>query len=108
MRTVMKRKTIDGRRGLFGLMAIVAWSALACGGGATGGGGTTSTGPDIIIGESLAASGQDVKEGGLTKEGVQIWLDWVNNKQGGITVGGVKHKVQVLFQDDSSKPDQAA
>jgi len=84
-------------------------AAYACGGGAGGGGGNaTSTGSDIVIGEALAATGQDAKEGGLTKQGVQIWLDWVNNKQGGITIKGVRHKVQVLFEDDGSKPDQAA
>jgi branched-chain amino acid transport system substrate-binding protein len=88
---------------------IVSAAVMACGGGGGGGGGTgtAKTGPDIVIGEALAATGQDAREGALTKQGVQIWLDWIN-KQGGINVNGVKHKVQVIFQDDGSKPDQAA
>jgi branched-chain amino acid transport system substrate-binding protein len=87
--------------------AVFGLLALACG-GTSGGGGTTKTGADIIIGEALAATGADAKEGALTKQGVDIWLDWINNKQGGITVAGVKHKVQVIYRDDGSKPDQAA
>ena len=89
-------------------MAAITVVVAACGGGATSGGGASQTGADIVIGEALAATGQDAKEGGLTKQGVQIWLDWINNVQHGITVKGVKHKVQILFQDDGSKPDQSA
>jgi branched-chain amino acid transport system substrate-binding protein len=91
------------------LFAAFALIVAACG-GTSGGGGTTTTktGSDIIIGEALAATGADAKEGALTKQGVDIWLDWINNKQGGITVAGVKHKVQVIYRDDGSKPDQSA
>jgi len=105
----MGRTLSGGRSGLFGLLAALSLAAAACGGGTgAGGGGATQTGPDIIVGEALAATGQDAKEGGLAKQGVQIWLDWVNKTQGGVTVNGVKHKVQVLFEDDGSKPDQSA
>ena len=96
------------RSGISGFIAAFAVAVAACGGGATSGAGTSQTGSDIVIGEALAATGQDAKEGGLTKQGVQIWLDWINNVQHGITIKGVKHKVQVLFQDDGSKPDQSA
>jgi len=99
---------LRGKGGFFALLPIVSVVVLACGGGGgAGGAGATKTGSDIIIGESLAATGQDAKEGLLTKQGVQIWLEWIN-KQGGITFGGAKHKVQVIFQDDGSKPDQTA
>jgi len=104
----MEREGKAGRSGRYGLLAIMTIAVAACGGGATGGSGSTQTGSDIVIGEALAATGQDAKEGGLTKQGVQIWVDWVNNVQHGITVNGVKHKVQVLFEDDGSKPDQSA
>src|SRR5438105_180806 len=95
------------KRRLYWVLGIVSLAAMACGGGTGGGGGTTKTGSDIIIGDALAATGQDAKEGALTQQGVKIWLDWIN-KQGGINVNGVKHKVQVIFQDDGSKPDQSA
>jgi branched-chain amino acid transport system substrate-binding protein len=105
----MKNSTTSHGRGLWSLAGVLAVLLTACGGSSgtnTGSGG--STGPDIIIGEALAATGADAKEGGLTKQGVDMWLDWINNKQGGIKVGGVKHKVQVIFKDDGSKPDQSA
>jgi branched-chain amino acid transport system substrate-binding protein len=94
-------------RGLYGVLGIVSVVALSCGGGTGGGGGAQKTGSDIVIGEALAATGLNANEGGLTKQGVQIWEDWVN-KQGGITVAGVKHKVNVIIQDDASVPDQSA
>jgi len=95
-------------RGFWGVLGITAIAAMACGGGTGGGGGgATKTGSDIVIGEALAATGLNANEGGLTKQGVQIWEDWVN-KQGGITVAGVKHKVNIVFQDDASAPDQTA
>jgi branched-chain amino acid transport system substrate-binding protein len=104
----MGRTVRAGGPGLCGLVATITVAVAACGGGATSGSGSTQTGSDIVIGEALAATGQDAKEGGLTKQGVQIWLDWVNNVQHGVTVKGVKHKIQVVFGDDGSKPDQSA
>jgi branched-chain amino acid transport system substrate-binding protein len=104
----MEREGSVGRPGLCALLTTMTIAVAACGGGATSGSGSSQTGSDIVIGEALAATGQDAKEGGLTKQGVQIWVDWVNNVQHGITVNGVKHKVQVLFEDDGSKPDQSA
>jgi branched-chain amino acid transport system substrate-binding protein len=35
-----------------------------------------------------------------------MWLDWVNG-QGGIQVAGVRHRVQLVSQDDRSRPDVA-
>jgi branched-chain amino acid transport system substrate-binding protein len=91
-----------------------AWAAaafilvLACGGGGRGGGGgATQTGEDIIIGAPLSITGGQSLEGALTKQGYDMWLTWIN-AQGGITVKGVKHKVQIRYQDDQSKPDISA
>ena len=78
---------------------------LAACGGATGS--SNQTGADIVIGEALAATGADAQTGSQTKQGVLLWEDWIN-QQGGINVKGVKHKVNVVFQDDGSKPDQSA
>ena len=73
-------------------------------GGSSGGG---ATGDPIIFGTAVSLTGQQAKEGSLTKQGYDLWLDWVN-QQGGITVKGVKHPVQILYQDDQSKADQSA
>ena len=104
----MGREGNGGGTALWALLATITIVAAACGGASTSGSGSTQTGTDIVIGEGLAATGQDAKEGGLTKQGVQIWVDWVNNVEHGITVKGVKHKIQVLYEDDGSKPDQSA
>jgi len=80
--------------------------ALACGGSA-GTGGTTQTGADIVIGAPLSITGTSSKEGSLTKQGYDMWLNWIN-QQGGINVKGTKHKVQVIYEDDQSKPDISA
>src|SRR5438874_181395 len=88
-----------------GLMSgIAALSVLVACGGATGGGTTTTTGADIILGAPLSLTGSSSKEGGLAKQGYDMWQTWVN-QQGGINVKGVKHKVQIKYADDQSKPD---
>ncbi len=86
-------------------LAITGLLAVACGGST--GGGTTQTGSDIIIGAPLSLTGASSKEGALTKQGYDMWLSWING-QGGINVKGTKHKVQVLYEDDQSKPDISA
>ena len=91
-----------------GLMSgIAALSVLVACGGATGGGTTTTTGADIILGAPLSLTGSSSKEGGLAKQGYDMWQTWVN-QQGGINVKGVKHKVQIKYADDQSKPDISA
>lgn len=82
-------------------------SLLAACGGSTNSGTATKTGDPIIFGSALSVTGQQAKEGALTRQGYDLWLDWVN-QQGGIDVKGVKHPVQILYQDDQSKPDQSA
>ena len=84
--------------------------ATACGGG--GGnqgnaGGSPSTGDPIVIGTALSQTGQLSKEGALTKQGYDLWLDWIRQR-GGITVNGVRHPVQLVYEDDQSKSDQSA
>src|SRR5262249_20147129 len=43
----------------------------------------------------------------LAKQGYDMWFQWIN-QQGGITVKGVKHKVQLKYEDDQSKADISA
>jgi branched-chain amino acid transport system substrate-binding protein len=74
-------------------------------------GGTQSTkettGAPIVIGAPVGITGAQAQEGKLTRQGYDLWVDWIN-AQGGIKVKGVRHPVQVLYEDDQSKPDQSA
>src|ERR1700730_6402472 len=59
-------------------------------------------GKDIVVGIPLSFTGNLSQESGMAKQGYDLWLDWVNGKQGGITVNGVRHRVRVLYEDDQS------
>ena len=96
----------DATDQVFTAIAASATLLAACG-GSTNSGSTSKTGDPIIFGSALSVTGQQAKEGALTKQGYDLWLDWIN-QQGGIVVKGVKHPVQILYQDDQSKPDQSA
>jgi branched-chain amino acid transport system substrate-binding protein len=66
---------------------------------------TPKYGADIVIGLPLAATGNLSQEGAMAKQGYDLWLDWVNGTKGGIDVGGVRHRVRLDYQDDTSKAD---
>ncbi len=92
-------------------LATFGLLATACGGSSgtssTPGGGGQSTGDPIVIGTALSQTGQLSKEGALTKQGYDLWLDWINGK-GGVVVNQVRHPVQIVYEDDQSKSDQSA
>ena len=90
-----------------GLLSLAAMLALACGGASSGGTATTTTGEDLVIGVPMSITGTQSKEGALAKQGYDMWLQWIN-QQGGINVKGVKHKVQLKYEDDTSKADISA
>jgi branched-chain amino acid transport system substrate-binding protein len=90
--------------GLNSLPAI-ALAAVSCGG--PSGGGAATTGAEVIIGAPLSLTGTQSKEGALTEQGYDMWLTWINS-QGGINVKGTKHRVQIKYEDDQSKPDISA
>jgi branched-chain amino acid transport system substrate-binding protein len=80
------------------LAACAALAALA----ATAGGAAT-TAPPLKIGISLSLSGDFSDSGKAAKRGYQLWQKVVNAK------GGVLgRKVQLIIQDDTSSPTQAA
>jgi branched-chain amino acid transport system substrate-binding protein len=95
---------MPGKKHVSGALGV-ALVALAC--GSAGGGGATTTGADIIIGAPMSITGAQSKEGSLAKQGYDMWLKWING-QGGIDVKGTKHKVQIKYKDDQSKPDISA
>ncbi|HXN05208.1 MAG TPA: amino acid ABC transporter substrate-binding protein [Candidatus Acidoferrum sp.] len=87
---------------LAGLAVLLA----ACGTG--GNGGTTLTsGSTIVFGAAVSLTGAQSKEGGLTKQGYDLWLDWINQR-GGIVINNVKHPVEIKYEDDQSNPNLSA
>ena len=85
--------------------AGIALVLAACGG--AGGGGGTSSGAPIVFGAAVSLTGSQSKEGNLTKQGYDLWLDWINQR-GGIVVNNVKHPVQIKYEDDQSNPNLSA
>ena len=66
-----------------------------------------SSGAPIIFGAAVSLTGAQSKEGGLTKQGYDLWLDWINQR-GGILVSNVKHPVQIVYEDDQSNANLSA
>jgi branched-chain amino acid transport system substrate-binding protein len=96
-------------RGLV-LASVITASSLAMAGCGSKGEeqieGAASSGR-LAIGASLSLTGQLAREGLLTKEGYQLCQDKVNAK-GGVDIGGKKARLDIQYQDDTSKPDVAA
>lgn len=68
---------------------------------------TATANGTLTVGAALPLTGQLAREGILTQEGYQLCEEKINAK-GGIDVGGKKVKLNIKFQDDTSKPDVAA
>src|ERR1700730_9044852 len=86
------------------LLAVAAVGAVACGTSSTSG---PTTGSTITLGAPLGLTGSLTKESTLTKQGYDLWLDWINAK-GGIVVNNVKHPVTIKYYDDTSNANQSA
>ena len=61
--------------------------------------------PVVRIGAAVSDTGKYAREGGDTRNGYNIWLDWVNNEYGGIDIGGECHRAEIIFYDDESDSD---
>src|SRR5947199_7193143 len=85
------------------LLAVAGVVAFACGSSSNQG----ATGSTIVLGAPLGLTGSLTKESALTKQGYDLWLDWIN-KQGGINVNGTKHPVTIKYYDDTSNANQSA
>ena len=94
-----------GRRPHLVLIVFASLALLACSGPMAET--TPQSGPDIILGAPVSFTGNQAKEGALTRQGYDIWLDWTNS-HGGIDVRGVRHRVQIRYEDDQSKADLSA
>jgi branched-chain amino acid transport system substrate-binding protein len=64
-------------------------------------------GGDIVVGSALAQTGDQATEAQLTRQGYDLWADWAN-RNGGIVVQGVRHRVKVVYADDAGRPDLSA
>ena len=93
------------------VVAVIAASALLAAGCGSKGEKTSTEGAGksgtLAIGASMSLTGKLAREGALTKEGYELCQDKVNAK-GGADVGGKKIKLDIQYQDDTSKPDTAA
>jgi branched-chain amino acid transport system substrate-binding protein len=86
------------------IVTLASTMAVACSApGLSPGSSQPQTGSDIVIGAALSLTGSTSTEGQLTKQGYDMWLDWVNG-HGGIVVQGVRHWVKLVYADDESRP----
>jgi branched-chain amino acid transport system substrate-binding protein len=65
----------------------------------------TADSPVIKIGAAVSDTGRYAREGGDTRNGYNLWLDWVMNEYGGINVDGVCHGVELIMYDDEGDSD---
>ena len=90
------------------LLVITSACALALSGCGSKGAAQSDAGSDTLtLGAAVSLTGKLAREGGLTKEGYEICQSKVN-AAGGVPVGGKKLKLDIQYQDDTSKPDTAA
>jgi branched-chain amino acid transport system substrate-binding protein len=90
------------------IMVLATATALVVAGcGSKGERAASDSGDTLTFGASLSLTGSLAREGGLTKEGYQLCQQAVNAK-GGVQVGGKRLKLNIRYQDDTSKPDTAA
>ena len=85
--------------------AGLALLLAACGSSTAGP--APSTGAPIVFGAAVSLTGSQSKEGGLTRQGYDLWLDWINAR-GGILLNNVKHPVQIIYEDDQSNANLSA
>ena len=62
----------------------------------------------IRLGAAVSETGKYAREGKDTRQGYDLWADWVNNEYGGINVGGDRYEVEIVYYDDEGDPDTAA
>ena len=62
----------------------------------------------IRIGAAVSDTGKYAREGQDTRQGYDLWLDWVNHENGGIHVGDESYQVEIVYYDDEGDPDTAA
>ncbi len=104
---------VDRRRlllaGTAGLLApaIVA----ACGGAGTtpvpAGGTPGGFDGTLLFGAPLSLTGSTAKEGGLTRDGYELWKETYNGA-GGIRAGSKRYRIETKYYDDESNAQKSA
>src|SRR5436309_7313085 len=61
----------------------------------------------ILFGAPISLTGSLVKEGGLTRDGYELWKE-VYNANGGIVVGGKRYEIKTKYYDDESNAQKSA
>src|SRR3989441_9826392 len=92
-------------RKLAPVLAGLAVFLAACGGSSSAN--APTTGSTIVFGAAVSLTGSQSKEGGLTKQGYDLWLDWIKAR-GGIVINNVKHPVSIKYEDDQSNANLSA
>jgi branched-chain amino acid transport system substrate-binding protein len=86
---------------------------VACGGGT---GGSTQTTPGaapseftgtILFGAPISLTGNTAKEGGLARDGYELWKE-TTNANGGILVAAKRYRVETKYYDDESSAQKSA
>lgn len=62
----------------------------------------------IVLGAAVSETGSFAREGKDTRQGYNLWADWVNNEYGGIKVGDERYQVEIIMYDDESNADTSA
>jgi branched-chain amino acid transport system substrate-binding protein len=95
------------------MLLALSLALVACSGvgepsrGARDGNGSGGTDGTILFGAAISLTGSLAKEGGLTRDGYDIWRD-TYNQAGGIVVGGKKYRIETKFYDDESDDQKSA
>lgn len=97
----MRNRILAG--GLAAALTVLVAGCGSKGESQTGSGGESGS---LTLGASLSLTGSLAKEGTLAKEGYELCQKVINDK-GGIPVGDKKLKLDIKYQDDTSKPDTA-
>jgi len=99
----------------FLLALVLSLVMAACGDDDTGSDGTSGSdggaaefAGTITIGAAVSETGKYAREGQDTRQGYNLWLDWVNNEYGGVDIGGEKYNVEIVYYDDEGDADTAA
>ncbi len=97
------------------IVFALIWVASACGGGTatptaspapTGAASTDFVG-SILFGAPISLTGSTAKEGGLTRDGYDLWKE-TTNANGGIVVAGKHYRVETKYYDDESSAQKSA
>jgi branched-chain amino acid transport system substrate-binding protein len=73
----------------------------------TAAGGAQNFDGTLLFGAPISLTGSTAKEGGLTRDGYDLWRD-TYNKAGGINVAGKHYKIETKYYDDASNAQQSA